>query len=72
MSANVIPLDRARPERPTECGCPRCELDALATRIQSRQDDAVSLLVPIDEIRAILDDVRATTARLLPNRAVSQ
>ena len=55
-------VSRKRP-----CECPRHQLDALADRIRNRLENAgASLLVPADDLAAVLDDLTATTDRLIP------
>lgn len=66
MTAPVIDLDSRR-RQPQACACPRHQLDALASRVSSLLDDTEGhLLIPRDHLSTALDDLRATTLRLLP------
>lgn len=66
MTAAVISL-ASRRDPATGCQCPRHQLDALAGRIRSQLDQtAGELLIPRDDLAAVLADVTATTDRLIP------
>ncbi len=70
MSAKILdfPSIVADPDGVPACRCPRHELEALAERIRAHVDRADSLLVPVSDLSDVLDDVTATSARLLPPR----
>lgn len=56
-----------RRRTPATCDCPRHQLDALAGRIRRLLNDTEEqLLIPRDHLAQALDDLTATTARLLP------
>ena len=64
MTATVIPF-KARTAT-TECQCPKPQLDALAGCIRVRLEESDALLIPRDDLAAVLDDLAATTDRLIP------
>lgn len=65
MTAIVIPF---KPKTPTTgCQCPRHQLDALAGRVSDvLTATAGSLLIPRVDLEQVLDDLTATTDRLIP------
>lgn len=68
MTATVTSLaSRRKPE--ATCDCARHQLDALAARVRGLLDqDADALLIPRERLAAALEDLTATTDRLLPPR----
>jgi hypothetical protein len=70
MSAKILefPSIVSQPSQPPQCRCPRHELEALADRIRARIAGTDSLLLPISDMAAVLDDLTTTSARLLPPR----
>ncbi len=66
MTATVIPFP-SRDTSPPPCRCPRCELDALADRVQVVLDQSTGeLLIPREALADAHADLTATTDRLLP------
>ncbi len=68
MSAQILDLTGRLNDRKQPCACPRHQLDALAGRVLASLDASEGhLLIARDELLAVLEDLTATTNRLLPS-----